>query len=119
MFLSMWWPSAWGSIGVRCGAGNAYIADKAGSACGRGAHLMCLNETGFLLMPALPRTWAPSGATPTVSVRTRSHEKVSGIGALIVSPRRRQIALALALHPRVNIRGPQVLRFLRHLARHV
>jgi len=71
------------------------------------------------MMPVLRRTWAPCGATPTVSVRTRSHEKVSGIGALIVSPRRRQIALALALHPRVNIRGPQVLRFLRHLARHV
>ena len=37
----------------------------------------------------------------------------------MVSPRRRQITLALALYPRLNIRGPQVLRFLRHLARHV
>jgi hypothetical protein len=45
-------------------------------------------------------------------VRARSHEKVSGIGALIVSPRRRQITLALALHPHRNIRGPEVLRFL-------
>jgi transposase len=52
-------------------------------------------------------------------VRTRSHEKVSGIGALIVSPRRRQITLALALHPHRNIRGPEVLRFLRHLARQI
>ena len=71
------------------------------------------------MMPVLRRTWAPCGATPTLSVRTRSHEKVSGIGALVVSPRRRQITLALALYPRMNIRGPQVLRFLRHLARHV
>jgi transposase len=71
------------------------------------------------MMPVLRRTWAPCGATPTVSVRTRSHEKVSGIGALVVSPRRRRITLALALYPRMNIRGPQVLRFLRHLARHV
>jgi transposase len=71
------------------------------------------------MMPVLRRTWAPCGTTPTFSVRARSHEKVSGIGALVVSPRRRQITLALAPYPRLNIRGPQVLRFLRHLARHV
>src|SRR5262245_55177734 len=71
------------------------------------------------MMPVLRRTWAPRGVTPTLPVRTRSHEKVSGIGALIVSPRRRRLTLALALHPRRNIRGPEVLRFLRHLARHM
>jgi putative transposase len=71
------------------------------------------------MMPVLRRTWAPCGATPTLPVSARSHEKVSGIGALIVSPRRRHLTLALALYPRMNIRGPQVLRFLRHLARHV
>ncbi len=71
------------------------------------------------MLPVLRRTWAPCGATPMLSVRVRSHEKVSGIGALVVSPRRRQITLALALYPRINIRGPQVLRFLRHLAQHV
>jgi putative transposase len=78
-----------------------------------------VDETGFLMMPVLRRTWAPRGTTPTFAVRARRHEKVSGIGALIVSPRRRQITLALALYPRMNIRGPQVLRFLGHLARHV
>lgn len=71
------------------------------------------------MMPVLRRTWARRGRTPTVAVRARQHEKVSGIGALIVSPRRRHVTLALALHPRLNIKGPQVLRFLRHLARHV
>jgi putative transposase len=71
------------------------------------------------MMPVLRRTWAQRGRTPTVTVRARQHEKVSGIGALIVSPRRRRVTLALALHPRLNIKGPQVLRFLRHLGRHV
>ena len=45
------------------------------------------------MMPVLRRTWAPCGITPTLPVRGRSHEKVSGIGALIVSPRRRRITL--------------------------
>jgi hypothetical protein len=71
------------------------------------------------MLPVLRRTWARCGTTPTFAVRARSHEKVSGIGALVVSPRRRQLSLALALYPRQNIRGPQVRRFLCHLARHV
>lgn len=72
-----------------------------------------------MMMPVLRRTWAPCGHTPRLAVRARSHEKVSGIGALLVSPRRRRITLALALYPRLNIRGPQVVRFLQHLARHL
>jgi len=45
--------------------------------------------------------------------------KVSAIGALVVSPHRRRVNLYLALHPKQNIRGPHVLRFLRHLRRHL
>lgn len=71
------------------------------------------------MAPVLRRTWGLRGVTPTLAVRARSHEKVSGIGTLTVSPRRRRVSLALALHPKANIRGPQVLRFLRHLRRHV
>lgn len=71
------------------------------------------------MAPVLRRTWGLRGVTPTLAVRARSHEKVSGIGTLTVSPRRRRVTLALALHPKANIRGPQVLRFLRQLRRHV
>jgi putative transposase len=53
-----------------------------------------------------------------LAVRQRHHEKVSGIGALVVSPRRRRVNLFLALYPKQNIRGAQVLHFLRHLRRH-
>ena len=72
-----------------------------------------------MMTPVLRRTWGRRGITPTIAVRARSHEKVSGIGALLVSPRRRRLRLALALYPKDNIRGPQVLRFLRHLRRHI
>lgn len=71
------------------------------------------------MSPLLRRTWAPRGVTPTLAVRQRRHEKVSAIGALVVSPRRRRVNLFLALYAKQNIRGPHVLRFLRHLRRHL
>lgn len=71
------------------------------------------------MSPLLRRTWAPRGVTPALAVRQRRHEKVSALGALVVSPHRRRVNLYLALHPKQNIRGPHVLRFLRHLRRHL
>lgn len=83
-----------------------------------GARLICLDETGFMMAPLIRRTWARRGQTPCLSVSRGSHEKVSGIGALAVSPRRRRVTSYLALYPKKNIRGPQVLNFLRQLRRH-
>jgi transposase len=82
------------------------------------ARLVCLDETGFMMAPLIRRTWAPRGQTPALVVSRRSHEKVSGIGALVVSPGRRRITPYLALHPKKNVRGPEVLDFLRQLRRH-
>jgi hypothetical protein len=82
------------------------------------ARLVCLDETGFMMAPLIRRTWAPRGQTPALVVSRRSHEKVSGIGALVVSPGRRRITPYLALHPKKNVRGPEVLNFLRQLRRH-
>lgn len=70
------------------------------------------------MAPLLRRTWGRRGVTPTLAVRARSHEKVSGLGALLVSPRRRRLSLALTLHAKANVRGPQVRQFLAHLHRH-
>ena len=71
-----------------------------------------------MMAPLIRRTWAPRGQTPTLVVSKRSHEKVSGIGALVVSPGRRRITPYLTLHPKKNVRGPEVLTFLRQLRRH-
>jgi transposase len=71
------------------------------------------------MSPLLRRTWAPRGLTPILAVRQRHYEKVSALGALVVSPYRQRVNLYLTLHPRQNIRGPHVLRFLRHLRRHL
>jgi hypothetical protein len=83
--------------------------------CGR---LICLDETGFLMTPVVRRTWSLRGQTPQIEVCHGQRRKVSGIGALAVSPRRRSVTLFLKLHADRNVRGPQVLSFLRHLRRH-
>lgn len=78
-----------------------------------GAHLVFLDESGFLLIPNLKRTWAPKGQTPTVSCQF-SRAKLSVISALAVSPKRKRIALYMRFLSR-NVKGPNVKHFLQQL----
>ncbi len=82
-----------------------------------GAYLVFLDESGFLLLGTVRRTWAPQGQTPKVRYRYQ-HGKVSLISAVSVSPRCQRVGLYYQLH-RSNIRRPQVCAFLRHLLRHL
>ena len=82
-----------------------------------GAYLVFVDESGFLLLGTVRRTWAPRGHTPLTRYRYR-HGKVSLISALSVSPKRHRVALYFQLH-RENIRRPEVCAFLRHLLRHL
>jgi hypothetical protein len=82
------------------------------------AHLVFPDETGFLLLPPVRKTWAPRGQTPVLRHWTR-RDKRSVISAITVSPRRRHLGLYFQLHPAVNIRQPAVIAFLRHLLRHL
>jgi transposase len=83
-----------------------------------GAALVFLDESGFLMMPLVRRTWAPKGQTPLLRHRTNTYRKVSAIAALVVSPRRDRVALLFRLHPQANINARRVLSFLKHLRRH-
>jgi len=77
-----------------------------------------LDESGFLLVPNVTRTWAPRGQTPRL--RCAGHwDKISAISALSISPKRRRIALYARFHPKQNIRSPEVARFLGQLLRHL
>jgi transposase len=78
-----------------------------------------VDESGFLMAPLLRRTWAPRGQTPLLFQRGRSHEKVSAIAALCVSPRRDRLNLYFRLHPETNINAAIVIDFLRILSRHL
>jgi transposase len=70
-----------------------------------------------LLIPNVKRTWAPKGKTPTIRYCFK-HDKLSSINALVVSPKRKRIALYLQFRKR-SFKGPDVKRFLQHLSRPV
>lgn len=82
-----------------------------------GAHLVFIDESGFLLIPSVRRTWAPRGRTPILWHRYR-HDRISAISAVSVSPRRRRFGLYYDLHAK-NIQQDEVCIFLRHLLRHL
>jgi transposase len=83
-----------------------------------GAHLAFLDESGFLLIPAVRRTWAPRGQTPVHRHRVK-RTKVSTISALTVSPQRQHLGLYFRCLPEANFDNVEVADFLRHLLRHL
>jgi len=83
------------------------------------AHLVFIDETGYLLHPLVLRTWAQRGRTPKLDVRMRSRRKLSAIGAISVSPMRRRFGRYVALHRDKAISQEQTVDFLRQLRRHL
>lgn len=71
------------------------------------------------MAPLLRRSWNPRGCTPIIRQRTRSHQKVSVIGALCLNGARDQLHLYFRLHPQINITTAEVIGFLRQLSRQV
>lgn len=82
------------------------------------AHLVFVDESGFLLTPLVVKTWAPQGQTPLHAHRQSYREKISAISALSVSPQRQRLGLYYQLHLD-SIGQQQVCRFFRHLLRHL
>lgn len=70
------------------------------------------------MVSPLKRTWAPRRETPIIRTSLDHQERLNLIGALGISPGQRKIKLHLQSHPK-SITGKQVVRFLRHLARHL
>jgi|SRR5262245_17624306 len=87
----------------------------AAAATARRAFLAFIDETGFMLVPTVRRTFAPRGQTPVLYTGD-PHGKISGIGAIVVDPGRASIRLRYALLAnQVNFRGPSVVQFLQVL----
>lgn len=94
---------------------NAKFPEIVRTAEARGAYLVFVDETGFMLGPTVRRTYAPRGKTPVQQIAD-PHGRLSVIGTITVSPRRKRLGLACHILPdNVNFRGPSVARFVREL----
>ena len=69
--------------------------------------------------PLVRRTWALCGRTPLLRHRTRHHRKISCIGGISISPRRRHLEWYLKFHADRSIRQTQVIAFLADLFQHL
>src|SRR5438309_5549558 len=83
-----------------------------------GAHIVFADESGFLLIPTVVRTWAPQGETPIHRHRQGRRDKLSVISGISVSPKRRRLSLYYLLFFE-NIGQEEVCVFLRELLRHL
>src|SRR6266566_3273872 len=81
-----------------------------------GAHIVFADESGFLLVPLVVRTWAPRGCTPVVRCRQGRRDKISVIAGISVSPERHRLGLYYLLFYD-NIGQEEVCAFLRALLR--
>jgi len=81
----------------------------------RGAYIAFVDETGFMLDPTVRRTFAPRGHAPVQSI-ANPHARISGIGAITISPASRQLGLLYhLLADNVNFRGPAIAQYLHTL----
>jgi len=78
-----------------------------------------IDESGVLMTPLVRRTWARCGQTPVLEQRTRHHQKVSVIAAVVVSPAGRYVRLYFRLHSEAGIRTPALVGFLHQLHRQI
>ena len=79
--------------------------------------MVFLDESGFLLVPNVKRTWAPRGKTPHFYHWFRQ-DKVSAIAAISLSPHQRRMGLYIRFHKR-SLKGRDIKSFLRHLLKHL
>lgn len=81
----------------------------------RNAHLVFLDESGFMLTPTVRRTWAPQGKTPILSCWDR-RDRVSAISCITVSPLRARLNFHFKLLPdNVNAKAKDIVKFLGQL----
>jgi transposase len=75
-----------------------------------------IDETGFRLQPVNRRTWAPRGETPVQRAWDR-YDRLSVIGAVVLSPTRCRISTPFRIHDH-NVRTGEAVAFVRQLRRH-
>ena len=80
------------------------------------AILVFADESALQMNPVVRRSWAPRGKTPILRTKTRSHKKISAMGAIATGPGGRRPKLLFRLHPGKNIGSIECVAFLEQLA---
>ena len=81
----------------------------------RDAHLVFLDESGFMLTPVVRRTLAPRGQTPVLPCWDR-RDRISAISCITLSPQRYLPGLYFQLLPDdTNVTAAHTVAFLREL----
>jgi len=81
----------------------------------RGAHLVFLDESGFMLTPSIRRTWGPRGKTPILDAWDR-RDRISAISSISVSPYHRRLNLHFdLLGDNLNVHATDIVAYLRRL----
>ncbi len=79
----------------------------------RNAHLVFLDESGYMLTPTVRRTWAPKGSEAILDCWDR-RDRLSATSCLTVSPKTGQLNLYFQLLPH-TVKGEDTVNFLREL----
>lgn len=82
-----------------------------------GAHLIFIDESGFMLAPTVHRTWSPVGQTPLLRHRHRN-DRLSFVSGLSVSPQRYHLGL-YGMFFLDNIGQEEICLFIREVLRHL
>jgi transposase len=81
----------------------------------RDAHLVFLDESGFMLTPSVRRTWAPQGKTPILDAWDR-RDRISAISSISMSPHNHRLNLHFDLLPdNTNVHADDIVSYLRQL----
>lgn len=80
--------------------------------------MVFLDESGFLLVPTIIKTWSPKGKTPVLTMAGH-WTKISAISAISVSPKRKRLGLHIRFHTNKNIKTQETIGFLWHLLKHL
>jgi len=94
-----------------------YLEEGKKNSARLGAHLIFIDESGFMLTPSVRRTWAPVGQTPLVRHHF-ANDRISVISGISVSPLRHRLGL-YGLFFRDNIGQDEVAAFLRVVLHHL
>jgi len=85
----------------------------------RGAYLVFIDESGFLLSPNIRRTFAPRGQTPVIKA-SNPHGRISAIGALTISPKQKCPYFHYdLLSNNANFRSDSVIRFMKQIQQRI